>query len=65
MYTRQAKVVIENNQRKFKTTARGYEVLRDPALNKGTSFSLEERKALDLTGILPPVVTTDMELQCS
>lgn len=63
MYTRQAKVVVENNQRKFKTTARGYEVLRDPALNKGTSFSIEERKALDLTGILPPVVTTDMELQ--
>ncbi|WP_254202654.1 MULTISPECIES: NAD-dependent malic enzyme [unclassified Acinetobacter] len=63
MYTRQAKVVIENNQRKFQTTARGYEVLRDPALNKGTSFSLEERKALDLTGILPPVVTIDMEVQ--
>jgi malate dehydrogenase (oxaloacetate-decarboxylating) len=63
MYSRQAKVVIENNVRKIKTTARGYEVLRDPALNKGTSFTLEERKALDLTGVLPPVVTTDMEAQ--
>lgn len=63
MYSRQAKTVIENNQRKIKTTARGYEVLRDPALNKGTSFTQEERKALNLTGILPPVVTTDMEIQ--
>ena len=63
MYSRQAKTVTENNQRKIKTTARGYEVLRDPALNKGTSFTQEERKALNLTGILPPVVTTDMEVQ--
>ena len=60
MYNRQAKVVVENNVRKIKTTARGYEVLRDPSLNKGTAFTEEERKALDLNGILPPVVTEDM-----
>lgn len=63
MYNRQAKVVVENNVRKIKTTARGYEVLRDPSLNKGTAFTEEERKALDLNGILPPVVTEDMEIQ--
>lgn len=49
MYNRQAEVVIENNIRKIKTTARGYEVLRNPSLNKGTAFTEEERKALDLS----------------
>ena len=63
MYNRQSKVIVENNQRKIQTTARGYQVLRDPGLNKGTAFTKEEREALDLTGILPPVVTTDMEPQ--
>ncbi|WP_283126097.1 NAD-dependent malic enzyme [Providencia stuartii] len=63
MYNRQAKVVTENNVKKIKTTARGYQVLRDPSLNKGTSFTEQERKALDLDGILPPVITEDMEIQ--
>jgi malate dehydrogenase (oxaloacetate-decarboxylating) len=63
MYNRQAKIIVENGKRKIQTTARGYEILRDPALNKGTSFSDSEREALDLQGILPPVVTTDMEIQ--
>lgn len=63
MYSRQAKMVVENNVRKIKTTARGYDVLRDPALNKGTAFTAEERKALDLVGLLPPVVEKDQEEQ--
>lgn len=63
MYNRQADIVVENNIRKIKTTARGYQVLRDPSLNKGTAFTEEERKALDLNGILPPVITEDMEVQ--
>ncbi len=35
---------------------RGLDLLRDPALNKGTAFSLAERQALGLEGLLPPQV---------
>ncbi|MBZ6002836.1 NAD-dependent malic enzyme [Leuconostoc gelidum subsp. aenigmaticum] len=38
--------------------AKGYEVLRNPFLNKGTGFTLTERKALGLTGTLPSQVQT-------
>ncbi len=36
----------------------GFALLGDPILNRGTAFSPEERQALDLVGLLPPVVTT-------
>jgi malate dehydrogenase (oxaloacetate-decarboxylating)(NADP+) len=37
---------------------RGAALLRDPTLNKGTAFSLRERDALGLRGLLPPHVIT-------
>jgi len=39
-------------------TVRGTALLEDPALNKGTAFTLDERVALGLDGLLPPVVET-------
>ena len=41
---------------------RGGLVLSLPLLNRGTAFSLEEREALGLTGLLPSAVST-MEAQ--
>jgi malate dehydrogenase (oxaloacetate-decarboxylating)(NADP+) len=41
---------------------RGLQILNDPCLNKGTSLTLEERKALGLSGLLPPH-QADMEEQ--
>ena len=43
-------------------TKSGYELLKDPFLNKGTAFTQEERKAYQLEGLLPPAVET-IELQ--
>ena len=44
------------------THLRGLQLLRDPALNKGTAFSHTERQALGLEGLLPEQVET-LELQ--
>jgi malate dehydrogenase (oxaloacetate-decarboxylating) len=42
----------------YETGARGLAVLNSPLLNKGTAFTSTERKALGLTGLLPPDVNT-------
>ena len=38
--------------------SRGLQLLQDPALNKGTGFTEQERDALGLRGLLPDVVLT-------
>jgi malate dehydrogenase (oxaloacetate-decarboxylating) len=40
------------------TSLRGQDVIHTPLLNKGTAFTAEERKALGLTGLLPPAIKT-------
>lgn len=37
---------------------RGHDILNNPFFNKGTAFTMEERKELGLLGILPPYVQT-------
>ena len=48
----------ENLDGHHETKARGLAVLNSPLLNKGTAFTAEERTALGLTGLLPPVIST-------
>ncbi|MBV9911701.1 MAG: NAD-dependent malic enzyme [Sinobacteraceae bacterium] len=43
-------------------TLRGYDLLRNPRLNRGTGFTQAERDELGLTGLLPPGVSS-LELQ--
>ena len=63
MYSRLATVSTRNGHRVLETSARGYDVLRDPALNKGLAFAPEERKSLGLGGVLPDAVVTSLEPQ--
>ncbi len=43
----------DDSRRKVKTSSRGTDTLRDPAVNKGTGFSAPERERLGLEGLLP------------
>ncbi|HKE38034.1 MAG TPA: NAD-dependent malic enzyme [Candidatus Baltobacteraceae bacterium] len=42
----------------FEVSARGFDVLRTPEINKGTAFTEDERHALGLVGLLPPAILT-------
>ncbi len=44
--------------RPITTELRGRTLLNDPALNKGTAFSVDERQALQIEGLLPNKVET-------
>ncbi|KAF7863044.1 hypothetical protein EAF04_007127 [Stromatinia cepivora] len=46
-----------------KYSAKGYQLLREPAWNKGTSFTPEDRINKNLTGLIPHVLET-LETQC-
>jgi len=51
-------------EKAWETTCRGYSVLSDPWLNKGTAFTESERDALGLTGLLPSrVLTLDQQAE--
>ena len=39
----------------------GVDLINDPFLNKGTAFSIDERRALGLQGLLPPRVNNEAE----
>jgi malate dehydrogenase (oxaloacetate-decarboxylating) len=47
-----------NRQSSAALSPTGMTLLNDPSLNRGTAFTLEERSALGLDGLLPPIVET-------
>lgn len=47
-----------DNDGSIKTILKGKEILANPILNKGVAFTAEERKDLELNGILPPMILT-------
>ncbi|MFI1765436.1 NAD-dependent malic enzyme [Streptomyces sp. NPDC020800] len=47
--------------RPLRIAARGRAVLADPRINRGTAFTEEQRRALDLVGLVPPRVLTQDE----
>ena len=57
MAERAYEVLPGNHGSRIKVNARGVDVLRIPRLNRGTSFTAEEREKLGLVGLLPNRVT--------
>ncbi|MEV6835306.1 NAD-dependent malic enzyme [Streptomyces sp. NPDC051133] len=51
----------DTTPRPLRITARGRAVLADPRINRGTAFTEDERRALDLVGLVPPHVLTQDE----
>ncbi|WP_027483178.1 NAD-dependent malic enzyme [Deinococcus pimensis] len=48
----------EDGQRYLEVNLTGFSLLRLPLMNKSTAFTHEERRLLDLEGLLPPHVST-------
>ncbi|KAF7944604.1 uncharacterized protein EAE97_005237 [Botrytis byssoidea] len=57
--------VTQSNETEYisEDSAKGYQVLREPAWNKGTSFTPEDRVNKNLTGLIPHVLES-LETQC-
>lgn len=49
---------LQQPERAMETTARGRAVLTNPRLNRGTAFTQEQRRELDLVGLVPAQVLT-------
>jgi malate dehydrogenase (oxaloacetate-decarboxylating) len=47
-----------NGRRRLETSVTGSALLGDPVLNRDAAFTMQERKELDLVGLLPSAVTT-------
>jgi len=58
MYQRPYDLVFGPAGYTLRIRARGNNVLTNPMLNRGTAFTPDERESLDLTGLLPSVVST-------
>jgi malate dehydrogenase (oxaloacetate-decarboxylating) len=52
------KSAVTGNAAVIETALSGYELLNNPVLNKGTSFTDDEREEFDLHGLLPPHVAS-------
>ena len=63
MFSRLARTSTQAGRQVFETTARGYDVLRDPLLNKGIALTLDERASLGLLGLLPNAEVADIAPQ--